>query len=327
MPLHVPKGVKVEHLPLPLLPDVIVPENDQATTMRYWPEARVNSVNCPYLLFVFEGEADLRLGTTESMVANIAPEHRDSVWARCGCHVLQVAAPAAFLVPPGTPVSDGSRPHWEHSRTKRAYSRILWLHILPDRVLCHICTSAENEHTAHHSLQFHDAFFPHLIDMLQDELKLCTLHHDRIAHNLLEMLLLRLHRHLTLQDPIVANTAWASSPYMRQRDSSRSLPPAVEEAAAFIQSHLHENIALAQVAAHCCLSPRQLNRLFRAALDTTVKEYINRQKIEAARQMLTGTDMSTKEISALLGFSQASHFCHLFRHYTKLSPGLYRKRA
>jgi AraC-like DNA-binding protein len=134
-----------------------------------------------------------------------------------------------------------------------------------------------------------------------------------------------LHRQVALHDPIIADTVWTTSPYLLRTDGSPPVAPVVEEAVAFIHSRLHESISIDQVAAHCRLSSRQLGRHFRSTFDMTVKEYINCQKMVAAQQMLLHSDMSTTEIGILLGFSQTSHFCNLFRHHTKLSPGRFRK--
>jgi AraC-like DNA-binding protein len=326
MPLRLPKNIEVEHLDVPLLPDIHLTENSSTTTAKSWPNERMNSVNCPYIAFIFEGAADLRLGTTVGMAANASAEYADSDWVRYGQHILRVKSPAVLLFLPGIPLSDGSRPHWESSRHEPAHSQILWLHIMADHVLCHACISEAEVHTAHNPLRIDDVIIYHLICALQDELKGYSLHHDHIVQSLLQALLLRLHRQLVLHDPIVAITAWKDSPYSLRSDGSSPITPVIEEAVAFIHSRLHERISIDQVAAHCQLSSRQLNRHFRSTFDMTVKEYINYQKMIAAQQMLLHSDMSTTEIGILLGFSQTSHFCNLFRRHTKLSPGRFRKR-
>jgi AraC-like DNA-binding protein len=287
----------------------------------------MNSANCPYIAFIFEGEVDLRLGTTLKMAANASAEYAGSDWVRYGQHILHVKAPAVLLFPPDIPISDGSRPHWEASRQGPAHSQILWLHIMADRVLCHACISEGEDHTAHHPLHINDDLISLLVRALHDELKARTLHHDRIAHSLLQALFLRLHRQVALHDPIIADTVWTTSPYLLRIDDSPSIAPVVEEAVAFIHSRLHESISIRQVAAHCRLSSRQLSRHFRSVFGMTMKEYVNYQKVTAAQQMLLKSDMSSKEISLLLGFSQTSHFCNLFRRHTKLSPGRFRKNA
>jgi AraC-like DNA-binding protein len=72
-------------------------------------------------------------------------------------------------------------------------------------------------------------------------------------------------------------------------------------------------------ARHCRLSPRQLQRKFREKLNRTPQEWLDEQRIEAAKQLLQSGE-SVKRIAYDLGFKQASHFCRQFKSRNGVTP-------
>jgi len=80
---------------------------------------------------------------------------------------------------------------------------------------------------------------------------------------------------------------------------------------------------LTELAALCDLSVRQLTRAFRASRGCSIGEYIAKQRIARAKQLLTG-DHSVKTVAYALGFPSPSGFCAAFRRATGLTPGEFR---
>jgi transcriptional regulator GlxA family with amidase domain len=53
----------------------------------------------------------------------------------------------------------------------------------------------------------------------------------------------------------------------------------------------------------------------------TVKTYVNRVRIEAARRLLLDTSEKIDTVAALVGFHDASHLSRLFLKYAGRRPG------
>ncbi len=53
--------------------------------------------------------------------------------------------------------------------------------------------------------------------------------------------------------------------------------------------------------------------------------YLNRYRIQQARQLLKNTHKSITEIALDVGFSSSSYFSRIFRRETGMSPEAYRR--
>jgi transcriptional regulator GlxA family with amidase domain len=74
-----------------------------------------------------------------------------------------------------------------------------------------------------------------------------------------------------------------------------------------------------ELAKLCNLSVRQLERDFRHHLVRTPQDWLNEQRINAARQLLLSCE-PVKKVASELGFKQASHFCRQFKTFNNLTP-------
>ncbi|WMT43155.1 helix-turn-helix transcriptional regulator [Paenibacillus sp. D2_2] len=59
-------------------------------------------------------------------------------------------------------------------------------------------------------------------------------------------------------------------------------------------------------------------------MSMTVTEYIQRQKIEEAKKLLTFSDSSPLQTASLLNFHDQSHFTKVFKKYTGVTPRQYK---
>jgi AraC-like DNA-binding protein len=80
-----------------------------------------------------------------------------------------------------------------------------------------------------------------------------------------------------------------------------------------------------ELAAACALSPDHFTRLFKAARGVTPREFIQRQRIDAARRLLLASSHSIGRIAELLGFSDIYHFSRVFKQRTGRSPTRFRR--
>jgi AraC family transcriptional regulator len=84
-----------------------------------------------------------------------------------------------------------------------------------------------------------------------------------------------------------------------------------------------ETPTLAELAALCKLSVRQLTRGFRASRSCSIGEYVASSRIARAKRLLA-SDTSIKSIAYSLGFTSSSAFCFAFRRATGMTPGEFR---
>ena len=102
--------------------------------------------------------------------------------------------------------------------------------------------------------------------------------------------------------------------------------PRFEVAKAFIEKNLHKKISCCQVANECCLSEKQLNRVFSKETGSTVSGYINLAKIELAKKLLLEDDCSIKEICYMVGFENESSFITFFKKFCSVTPGTFKRQ-
>jgi AraC-like DNA-binding protein len=80
-----------------------------------------------------------------------------------------------------------------------------------------------------------------------------------------------------------------------------------------------------QAAQHAGLSISQLDRLFVKHLRMTPKQYLEQCRVQAAMELIQGTDLSIKQVSYELGFSSLHYFSRWYRKKTGLTPTAFRQ--
>ena len=94
----------------------------------------------------------------------------------------------------------------------------------------------------------------------------------------------------------------------------------------YIFSHLNTRITVQQIADAVGLEPNYLSSLFHRCEHITLKQYILREKITLAKNMLAYSSYSYVEIANYLGFSSQSHLGEQFRRVTGMTMRQYRQR-
>ncbi|MBQ8526368.1 MAG: helix-turn-helix transcriptional regulator [Clostridia bacterium] len=80
-----------------------------------------------------------------------------------------------------------------------------------------------------------------------------------------------------------------------------------------------------EIANHFHFNPKYLNRIFKEETGSTLLEYIHREKIRNAEELLRSENVPLERISKQLGFANEYYFNSFFRRCTGMTPGLYRK--
>lgn len=99
----------------------------------------------------------------------------------------------------------------------------------------------------------------------------------------------------------------------------------VQSCAAYIETHLDEELSLEALAKQVGYSAYHLSRKFKAETGENIRDYIKYARIERAKLLLSTTEMSIRDIAEQLHFCAPSHFSRTFRDVTGLLPQQYRK--
>lgn len=94
----------------------------------------------------------------------------------------------------------------------------------------------------------------------------------------------------------------------------------------YILNHLYEDIELNELAELIGLSSKYLSAQFKKETGFFLSDYIQYEKIEEAKKLLSYTQTPISEISSLLNFTDQSYFTKVFKKLTKLTPKQYRDR-
>lgn len=88
--------------------------------------------------------------------------------------------------------------------------------------------------------------------------------------------------------------------------------------------HDEPHIGIAELSHRAGFSPAQFRRLFQAHIGFSPREYVLQHRLDLARHLLEEQDWPVSAVAAHCGFSSLSHFIHIFKRTTGLSPARYR---
>jgi YesN/AraC family two-component response regulator len=112
----------------------------------------------------------------------------------------------------------------------------------------------------------------------------------------------------------------------RTKRKSKPLTPAIRKCMEYIDSNLHYRITLNDLGRETGKNPSYLCFQFKNEVGISVTGYINRAKINAAKQLLRDESIPISEIASTLDFCSQSYFAKVFKQQTGKTPGNYRIR-
>jgi AraC family transcriptional regulator len=95
----------------------------------------------------------------------------------------------------------------------------------------------------------------------------------------------------------------------------------------YVEERLDADLTLEQLAAVARLSAYHFARQFKAATGLPPHQYVIMRRVERAKVLLQGSDLSLAEVAALAGFSGQSVFCHHFKRLIGVTPRQFRMSA
>ncbi|XJZ26761.1 response regulator [Bacillota bacterium Lsc_1132] len=94
----------------------------------------------------------------------------------------------------------------------------------------------------------------------------------------------------------------------------------------YMMEHYTEPITLAKMAKHFHFNPSYLSSYFSVHMGEGFSEYLNKIRIEEAARLLLQNTFSISEISGMVGYSDHSYFCKVFKKIKGLSPSQYKRK-
>lgn len=109
-----------------------------------------------------------------------------------------------------------------------------------------------------------------------------------------------------------------------QQTVTRDQPRLIDQAVAFINQHMGDEIYVRELASMVGLSEYHFIRVFREAMGVTPRQYIIASRMNHARYLLKTTALPIGEIAGMVGYTSESMFTAAFRRTQGTTPSQYR---
>lgn len=120
-------------------------------------------------------------------------------------------------------------------------------------------------------------------------------------------------------------------PYEEQRylegAADRHSDELISQIQFWMQTNLNANLTLENVASQFGISQRTLTRRFKEANGISAMQYWQTMRVEAAKELLSSSNLSIQEVAYQVGYQDQSHFSRLFKKELALTPKDYRVMA
>lgn len=101
----------------------------------------------------------------------------------------------------------------------------------------------------------------------------------------------------------------------------------VREMIRFMESHLHRNIGLQDIAGHVNMGISSVSTIFKEETGSTVYDYLTKLRIDKACELLKDSRMKIADIASLVGYQNENSFIRAFRKNMSITPGKFRESS
>lgn len=99
----------------------------------------------------------------------------------------------------------------------------------------------------------------------------------------------------------------------------------MEAVVSYIDEHLQEPLDRKTLASRVSLSPPYFASLFKQYTGHTLAEFVNRRRIERAKELLYSTNLQVYQIADEVGYKDSFYFSRQFRRIAGMTPSEFRK--
>ncbi|MGJ5141417.1 helix-turn-helix transcriptional regulator [Bradyrhizobium oligotrophicum] len=110
-----------------------------------------------------------------------------------------------------------------------------------------------------------------------------------------------------------------------KRKLSPLTPWRLNRAKAFIDAHLQQPIALADLSAAAGLSRMHFAAQFKASTGMSPHMYVLQCRVHASKRLLLDPERSIRDVAVSVGFKSETHFINVFRRLVGEAPGRWRR--
>ncbi len=100
----------------------------------------------------------------------------------------------------------------------------------------------------------------------------------------------------------------------------------IYKAIGYMKRNFAEKLTLEDTAQHVGFSPTYFSKIFKEEMGTTFNNYLGNLRVEKSKTLLLAGGMSIGDVCSAVGFEDQSYFIKVFRRYTGVTPGTYRKQ-
>lgn len=101
----------------------------------------------------------------------------------------------------------------------------------------------------------------------------------------------------------------------------------ISKAKNYIDSHYMKDISLDDVSREVNISPYYFSKIFKDETGENFIEYVTNIRMDKAKELLTQSDRSMKEICSMVGYSDPNYFSRSFKKNTGYTPTEYKERS
>lgn len=101
----------------------------------------------------------------------------------------------------------------------------------------------------------------------------------------------------------------------------------LREVSAYINRHFNEPITLETLALYFYISKEHLSRAFKTFSGETITDFINRKRMERAKELIVEHKLSIKHAAEMTGYSDLAYFYRVFKKHYGFAPGELRKES
>ncbi len=110
-----------------------------------------------------------------------------------------------------------------------------------------------------------------------------------------------------------------------QRNSTQNALGLVKKISEWVGMNIHTRITTETVSDTFGYNRDYLSRIFKAALNVGLKEFINGEKIKYAKSLLLTSNYNVKQVGEILGYEDENLFVKFFKYHEGVSPEKFRK--
>ncbi len=100
----------------------------------------------------------------------------------------------------------------------------------------------------------------------------------------------------------------------------------IEKAISLMKQNYNQDIRLEDIAMKCFISKNYFSKLFKEVTGIKFSDYVQKVRIDEACSLIRNTNTKLTEIALQTGYSDMKFFYQVFKKYTGMTPGEYRKK-